>query len=224
MGQTESLINIHKDDWSNVVLTTLLANFVLVVAHIPIWNSPRVLRKYSREKDFGRRCLLNPTVWYDGLLWWFILMFGAAWAIFRMLKILRISKSGEDTEKIYRAEVALFISGIQLGVHGFWAVPWFYWRQAFWSIVVMGVATIVAIGAYIPMIMVDPVTSGITYGIFILAQALFTLGNACLFIYSYDKEIDRVKNPFLLYMRQKFYPRQKKENRDKKSKSVNRKR
>lgn len=206
MGQTESLINVGKDDWPDVLLTALLANFVLAAAHIPIWNSPHVLRSYKRQKNWYRKYLLNPRWWYEGFIWWLVLLFGAAWGIYRMLKILRNSKSGEDTEKIYHAEIALLIASIQLGIHGMWAIGWFYWRQAFWSIFTMALATLVAVGAYIPMLLVDPLTAGITYGIYILAQLIFVIGNTYLFVRGYDPEIDRIKNPLSLYLTQKLYP------------------
>lgn len=216
MGQTESLLNIKKDDWTDVILTALLVNYVLLAAHIPIWNNLKMVQRYSKKKGTLRGYLLNPKFWYDGMLWWAIFLFGAAWGIYRMLKILRESEEGVDSTKIYRAEIALLISGIQLGVHGFWAVPWFYWRQAFWSILIMGVATITAVGAYIPMLYVDPLTSGITYGIYILAQAIFTVGNLYIFCVTFDKRVDRIKNPLSLYFSQKFYPEERKTKRQKK--------
>lgn len=206
MGQTESLLNIKKDDWTDVILTALLVNYVLLAAHIPIWNNLKMVQRYSKKKEKLRGYLLNPKFWYDGMLWWAIFLFGAAWGIYRMLKILRESEEGVDSTKIYRAEIALLISGIQLGIHGFWAVPWFYWRQAFWSIFIMGVATLVAVGAYIPMLYVDPLTSGITYGVYIVAQGIFTIGNLWLFYYTFDEDIDTIKNPLFLYFNQKFYP------------------
>jgi len=219
MGQTESLININKNDWDIVILTALLANYAFAAAHVPIWVSQRVVRSYSRQKNWYRKYLLNPKVWYDGFLWWAIFLFGAAWAIYRMLKILRNSTSGTDERTIYLAEIALLISTIQLGVHGLWAIPWFYWRQAFWSILIMGLATCTAIGAYIPMLMVDPITSGITYGIYIFAQLVFTIGNTYLFVKGYDKRIDSVKNPVTIYFAQKLYPMKQPQQRKKKEKT-----
>jgi len=135
----------------------------------------------------------------------------------QIIEILRISESGTDTTDIYHAEVALFISSIQLGVHGFWAVPWFYWEQAFWSILVMTVATLVGIGAYIPMVMVDPITSGITYGIYLLAHIIFVIGNTYLLVATYDKRKDRIKNPFSLYLNQQFNPKYTREAKSKKA-------
>jgi len=217
MGQTESLIGVGKDDWINVILVTLLVNYILTVTHIPIWRNPNILKRYIRGRNTKRKYLLNPYYWYSGFIWWILFVFGGGWGIYRMLKILRISESGTDTTDIYHAEVALFISSIQLGVHGFWAVPWFYWEQAFWSILVMTVATLVGIGAYIPMVMVDPITSGITYGIYLLAHIIFVIGNTYLLVATYDKRKDRIKNPFSLYLNQQFNPKYTREAKSKKA-------
>lgn len=204
MGQTESLFNVPKDDWNNLILVALLVNYILSVTHIPIWRSPNVLKRYIRGRKKTRNLLLNPYIWYNGLIWWLLFVFGGGWGIYRMLKILRTSDAGDDTANIYHAEVALFIASIQLGVHGFWSTPFFYWGQAFWSIFIMAVATLVGIGAYIPMVMVDPVTSGITYGIYLLAHIAFVVGNTILFVKTYDRRKDAVKNPFSLYWNQQF--------------------
>ena len=217
MGQTESVFGIGREHWPNVLISSILPTFVLTTAYIPIWRRYWVMDEYKEEKTLSRWLLLNPRIWYNGIVWWGLLLFGAGIGIYRMLRVLQQSKDGE-VFKIYNAEVALLVSTLQLGIHGLWGIPWFYWKQAFWSICIMGLSTIVAAIAYVFMLQVDEVATGIAYGIYIGAQAIFTIANIIILYYCYDDKKDSPKNPIYLYCVQGMYPIRKKKRRRRKEK------
>jgi len=212
MGQSTSVFGIDREDWPNVILSSLLVNVVYALAYVPIWNRPSQIQEYLKEKNTYRKYLLNPKYWYDGFTWFIIFLFGVGTTIYRLLHILRTAKDTE-LQRIHCAEVGLLVATIQLGIHGMWAVAWFYWRQAGWSIVTMAIALALSVGAYVPIVIVDPWISSFAYGVYILAQLIFVIGNVILFIGGYDPKVDALRNPLMLYFKHKTFPLPKKRKR-----------
>lgn len=198
MGQTSSVFGVYPEDWVPLLLSFIISVFVLLGANMPIWISGG-WRRYLVIKERKKRWLLNPSIWYNGLMWYLIIVYGVSITLNRMLRILRVDKG--DEEKIYKTEIGIILFYLQLGIHGTWAIPHFYWRQPFWSIFVMALATLLSIGVFVILMYVDPIVSGILYGIYVVAQGIFTVCNSYLFVVTYDGAKNPIQNPLLLYLK-----------------------
>lgn len=201
MGATESFLGVDKEDYTNFLLTGFISIFAYYGAFQPIWHRYTWRSEYFHEKNIYKKWLLNPRVWYDNTLW-FTLFFFAGVALYRFLRVLRVSSNSNE---IFIAEIGIWLYSIQIGIHGTWAIYNFYWKQPFWSIFTMGVAALFSIGVFVIALLVDPYWSGFSYAPYTIAQIIFTGANGYLYVKSWDAQ-KRIEFPSMLYWKHGLYP------------------
>jgi hypothetical protein len=120
----------------------------------------------------SRWVLMNPEYFYNGILWMFFYLAGAYGAYYVFI--------GEGPSNL--RTVSLALTTTQAFVLGLWTIPGFYWDLPGWSIVILGLASILSTLVSILYGIMGSWTAFVFYMFYTMGQVLLTIIYAAAYI------------------------------------------